>query len=192
MSAVGLSTEHPKKSNNWRLVAIVVVIALAVGILAYVLSQSAAPTQPTTELPRSGPISTYPSSWGIYSGCPGFNTLGNTTTLGLGQVTYPNSWNTTTRVSLVQVYDSVVGSPAFVNTTSGHGWVVYSWSFVQGGSNNPFPNGNTIVGFFILTNGASPNGYVTAFYDIQNGQVSLSAPSITSTETVVCPAETTG
>jgi len=191
MGVVDSSAESPKKSSYGRVIVLVAVIALALGFLFYALPQSTPSTQPNTSLPRSGPISTYPASWGIYSGCPGANTQGNTTTLGLGRITYPNSWNTTTMVTLAQVYDSIVDTSAFENVTSGHGWVVYSWFFVQGGSNNPFPNGDTIVGFFILTNGASPNGYVTAYYDIQNGEVSLSAPSVTSTESVVCSSPAT-
>jgi hypothetical protein len=187
-----LSAESPTTSSYGRVIVLVAVIALTLGFLFYALPQSTPSTQPTTHLPRSGPISTYPASWSIYSGCPGSNTQGNTTTLGLGRITYPNSWNTTTIVTLTQVYDSIIGSSAFVNATSGHGWVVYSWFFAQGGSNNPFPDGNTIVGFFILTNGVSPNGYVTAYYDIQNGEVSLSTPSTTVTLTVVCSAITTG
>ena len=33
---------------------------------------------------------------------------------------------------------------------------------------------SAIVGFFILTSGNSPSGYVTAYYDIQNGAVGVS------------------
>jgi len=170
----------------------VVAVALIAGFYVLLANPAGQPSGDTTTLPQSGPISTYPASWGIYSGCPGVNTQGNTITLGLGRITYPDSWNTTTIVTLTQVYDAIIGSSAFVNVASGHGWVVYSWYFVQGGSNNPFPNGNTIVGFFILTNGASPNGYVTAYYDIQNGEVSLSTPSMTSTVSVVCSATSRG
>src|SRR5450759_2447741 len=123
-----------------------------------------------TGLQRSGPISTYPAAWGLYSSCPGFSTQGNTTTLSnLSIVTYPNSWNTTTIVTLDQVYESIIGSSAFAQTASGHGWVVYSWVFDQGGSTNMPPYSNDIIGYFILTNETSPNGYVTAYYDIQNG-----------------------
>lgn len=52
------------------------------------------------------------------------------------------------------------------------------------------PYSNDIIGYFVLTNGATPNGYVTAYYDIQNGQVSVG--SETATVTVVCPPYTTG
>jgi len=52
------------------------------------------------------------------------------------------------------------------------------------------PYSNDIIGYLILTNGVSPNGYVTAYYDIQNGDVSIG--SVTTTVTVVCPAFTTG
>lgn len=182
--------EYPGKSRNLRFIPIIVVIALALlGFYAYTIL----PRNQTgsTELPRSGPISRYPAAWGIYSSCPGFSKQGNTTTLnGLTSVSYPNSWNTTTIVTLAQVYDSIIDSSAFAGVASGHGWVVYSWFFVQGGSNNPFSNGDTIVGFFILTNGVSPNGYVTAYYDIQNGDVSIG--SLTTTVTVVCPSFTSG
>ena len=111
---------------------------------------------------------------------------------GLTSVSFPNSWSTTTVVTLTQVYDTIIDASAFVNVASGHGWVVYSWNFVQGGSDSPFPSDYAIVGFFILTNGVSPNGYVTAYYDIQNGEVSLSTPRVTSTLSVVCSATPTG
>ena len=52
------------------------------------------------------------------------------------------------------------------------------------------PYSNDIIGYLILTNGVSPNCYVTAYYDIQNGDVSIG--SVTTTVTVVCPAFTTG
>jgi len=171
----------------------VVAVALVAGFYLLLANTGGPPFGGTTTVPRSGPVSTYPASWGIYSGCPGVNTQGSTTTLnGLTSMSYPNSWNTTTIVTLTQVYDTIIGSSAFVNVVSGHGWVVYSWDFRQGGSNNPFPNGNTIVGFFILTNSDSPNGYVTAYYDILNGDVSLSTPGVTSTLTVVCSSSATG
>ena len=192
MSVGDSSAESPTKSSYGRVIVLVAVIALALGFLFYALPQSTPSTQPTTHMPRSGPISTYPASWGIYSGCLGANTQGNLTTLGLGRITYPNSWNTTTIVTLTQVYGSIIDSSAFVNASSGHGWVVYSWNFVQGGSDSPFPSDYTIVGFFILTNGVSPNGYLTAYYDIQNGEVLLSTPSVTSTLSVVCSATPTG
>ena len=142
-----------------------------------------------SSLTQSGPISTYPAAWGLFSSCPGFPKQGTITTLGIGNVTYPNAWNTTTIVTLNQVYNSIIKSSAFASVSSGHGWVVYSWSFVQGGSNNSFPNGNTIVGYFILTNSAAPDGYVTAFYNIENGSVALN--SVTTTVTVNCPSFST-
>jgi hypothetical protein len=104
-------------------------------------------------------------------------------------VTYPDSWNTTTIVTLAQVYESVVNSSAFVNVASGHGWVVYSWFFDQGGSANMPPYSNDIIGFFILTNGTSPNGYVTVYYDIQNGGVAV---SYQTTVTFSCSTTTSG
>jgi hypothetical protein len=168
--------------------AVAVVAMLAGGFYAYtVLPRN---QTSTTELPRSGPISTYPAAWGFYSSCNGFNSKGNTTTLGLGSVTYPDSWNTTTVVTLTQVYDTILGSSAFTSAASGHGWVVYSWVFNEGGSGNMPPYSNDIIGYFILTNGVSPNGYATAYYDIQNGDVSIG--SVTTTVTVVCPSFTTG
>jgi hypothetical protein len=144
----------------------------------------------STESGRSGPISTYPAAWSIYSSCPGFQHTGNTTTLSnLSTIAYPDSWNTTTVVTLSQVYQDIIGSSAFATISAGHGWVVYSWSFIQGGSTNMPPNSNDIVGYFILTNGASPNGYVTAYYNIQNGSVAVSA--LATTVTVSCPTFTT-
>jgi len=171
----------------------VVAVALIAGFYVLLANSGGQPFGDTTTVPQSGPISTYPASWGIYSGCPGVNTQGSTTTLnGLTSVSFPNSWNTTTIVTLTQVYDTIIDASAFVNVASGHGWVVYSWNFVQGGSDSPSPSVYAIVGFFILTNGVSPNGYVTAYYDIQNGEVSLSTPSVTSTLSVVCSATPTG
>ena len=134
---------------------------------------------------RSGPISTYPAAWGIFSSCPGFSTEGNATTLPLTPVAYPDSWNTTTIVTLNQVYESIIDSSAFAGIASGHGWVVYSWSFMQGGSTTVPPNSDDIVGYFILTNGFSPDGYVTAYYDIQDGSTAVS--SVATTVTVNCP-----
>jgi hypothetical protein len=190
MSAGDSTAESPKKSRNRRLVAIAVVIVLALGFLVYAVTQSTPPTNPTTYLPRSGPISTYPAAWGFYSSCPGFNSKGNTTTLGLGSVAYPNSWNATYIVTLTQIYGGILNDPSFARVTLGHGWVVYSWVFNEGGSGNMPPYSNDIIGYFILTNGASPNGYVTAYYDIQNGEVTLG--NSTTTVTVVCPSFTTG
>ena len=166
---------------------VAVVAMLAGGFYAYaVLPRN---QTSTTELPRSGPISTYPAAWGFYSSCPGFNAQGNTTTLGLTPEEYPNSWNTTKIVTLTQIYDSIIDSPAFASVTSGHGWVVYSWVSDEGGSGNMPPYSNDIIGYFILTNGVSPNGYVTAYYDTQDGGVSIG--SETTTVTVVCPSFST-
>ena len=140
----------------------------------------------TAEIPqRSGPVSTYPASWGLFSSCPGFPKQGNITTLGMGNVTYPDSWNTTTIITLNQVYLSIINSPTFENETFDEGWVVYSWSFAQGGSSNSL-NGSAIVGNFILTNSTKPNGYLTAYFDIENNAVVLS--TVTSTVTVNCPS----
>lgn len=168
--------------RNRRLVAVVVVIALALAFLTYAVTHftSQSPRN-TTNLSRSGPISTYPSAWGFYSSCPGFNTEGNTTTL---------VDNTTTLATLTQVYGSITSSSAFTSVAYGHGWVVYSWVSNDGGSGNMPPYSIDIIGYFILTNGVSPNGYVTAYYDIQNGQVSVG--SETATVTAVCPSNTTG
>jgi hypothetical protein len=141
----------------------------------------------TGGLERSGPISTYPAKWALYSSCPGYGTQGDTTTISnLANVTYPDSWNTTTVVSLTQVYQAITRSSAFINDSSGEGWVVYSWNFIQGGSTNIPPNGDDIVGYFIFTNATGPAGYVTAYYDIQNSLVSLSTPE--TTVTVNCPS----
>jgi hypothetical protein len=168
MSIGDSSVESPTKSNCQGVIVPLVLIALALlGFYTYAILPRNQTS--TAELPRSGPISTYPASWGIFSGCPGVNTHGNTTTIGLGRTTYPNSWNTTSIVTLTQIYDSIIGSSAFVNASSGHGWVVYSWVFVYGGSTSMPPFSYDIIGYFILTNGVSPNGYVTAYYDIQNG-----------------------
>jgi hypothetical protein len=133
---------------------------------------------------RSGPISTFPAAWGVYSSCPGSNTQGNTTTLSNLPTTYPNSWNTTTIVTLDQIYNTIVNSSAFTLTASGHGWVVYSWAFVQSGP-YIFPPSDGIAGYFILTNSTSPDAYVSVFYDIQGGGVTVSA--LTTTLTVECP-----
>jgi hypothetical protein len=187
------------------LISIVVIAAAAIGIavatirpnsggsttsLSQTITSTGSTSSETTDLLRSGPISQYPAAWGLYSSCPGFSTQGNTTTLSnLSIVTYPNSWNTTSIVTLDQVYTSIINSPAFASTTSGYGWVVYSWSFDQGGSTNMPPNSNDIVGYFILTNATSPNGYVTAYYDIQNDSVAVS--SLTTTVTVDCPSFST-
>ena len=143
----------------------------------------------STGLQRSGPISTYPAAWSMYSVCPGFPKSGNTTTLTALPSTYPNSWNTTTLVTLGQVYQDIITSSAFANIAPGHGWVVYSWGFIQGGNFVMPPNSNDIVGYFILTNTTSPNGYVTAYYDTQTGGVALSA--LETTVTVACPIFTT-
>jgi hypothetical protein len=51
------------------------------------------------------------------------------------------------------------------------------------------PGSNDIVGFFILTNGTTPNGYVTAYYDIQNGAVAV---GYETTVTVACSTTTSG
>jgi len=169
-------------------VALIVVVAVAVLVITY-QSTAISSTKTAELLQRSGPMSTYPAAWGLFSSCPGFPTQGNITTLGIGNLTYPNSWNTTTIVTLYQVYESIIDSSDFANATSGTGWVVYSWYFVRGGSNNPFPSGNTIVGNFILTNSIEPDGYVTAYYNIVNGSVALSA--VTTTVTVYCPSFST-
>ena len=140
-------------------------------------------------LQRSGPFSTYPAAWGIYSVCPGFKNTGNTTTLNnLSIVQYPNSWNTTTVVTLDQVYEDIISSSAFASLPSGQGWFVYSWAFIEGGSTNIPPNTDDVVGYFILTNATSPDGYITAYYNIQNGSVATS--SITTTITVSCSTTT--
>lgn len=145
-------------------------------------STSSAASTETVGLQRSGPISNYPAAWGIYSSCPGFSTQGEIATASnLSNVTYPDSWNTTTIETLSQVYESIVESSTFANTASGHGWVVYSWSFEQGDSPD-LPS--YIVGNFILTNATSPNGYVTAYYEVPNGNVTVS--SLTTTLTVWC------
>lgn len=176
----------PRQRAIGKMAIILGVVAVAIVAAAGVLLAMNQPNHTNSlGLERSGPISTYPASWGVYSSCPSFQTEGNTTTLPLGVISYPNSWNTTTTVTLDQVYERIVDSPAFAGLASGHGWVVYSWSFVQGGSNNPIPNSDDIVGYYILTDGTSPNGYVTAYYDIQNGNVATSSP--TTTVTVVCP-----
>jgi hypothetical protein len=101
----------------------------------------------------------------------------------------PEAHARTTVVTLNQVYQDIISSSAFTAISAGHGWVVYSWSFIQGGSTNMPPNGNDIVGCFILTDGASPNGYVTAYYNIQDGSVAVSA--LSTTVTVSCPTFTT-
>lgn len=174
-----------------RLVAAVVfVAALVLAVGAYIAMRPSHPTG-SAPLPRSGPISTYPAAWGIYSSCPGFASQGNITTLAMGNIGHPNGWNTTTVVTLAEVYHDMVSSPAFMTASSGHGWVVYSWSFTQGGGSNdhPFANADAIMGYFILTNGVSPNGYVTAYYNIQDGAVALDP--VTTTFGVVCPTTTT-
>jgi hypothetical protein len=189
MNAGDSSAESPKRPMNWPTIAAVIFIALAlVGFYTYTILPRNQTS--TTYLPRSGPISTYPAAWGFYSSCNGFNSKGNTTTLGLGSVAYPDSWNTTYVVTLTQVYGGILNDPSFARATLGHGWVVYSWVFNEGGSGNMPPYSNDIIGYFILTNGVSPNGYVTAYYDIQNGEVTIGNP--TKTVTVVCPSFTTG
>jgi len=158
--------------------------------ITYTGTSCTAQTNSSSEsLQRSGPISTYPAAWGLFSSCPGFPTQGNITTLGLGNVTYPNSWNTTTIVTLNQVYESIISSSVFTNVSSGHRWVVYSWSFIQGSSSNLSPNSTDIVGYFILTNAYAPDGYVTAYYNIENGSGALS--SVSTTVTVYCPSFST-
>jgi hypothetical protein len=102
---------------------------------------------------------------------------------------YPDSWNTTTVVTLGQVYEDIISSSAFTTISAGHGWVVYSWGFIQGGSTNTPSQANDIVGYFILTNATSLDGYVTVYYDIDNGSVAVG--SLTATITVVCPPSTT-
>ena len=58
----------------------------------------------------------------------------------------------------------------------------------KAGSTNVPLNSDDIVGYFILTNATSPNGYLTAYYDIQNGTVAVSP--LTTTLTVSCPTTT--
>jgi hypothetical protein len=121
--------------------------------------QTAAKTQ------RSGPISTFPAYWTSF--CDP-KVKGNTTTKSnLSNVTYPDLWNTTTVVHLAQVSQTIVDSPAFVNVSTGHGWVVASWYF--GERSGPVRPGYDIFGFFVLTKDGSPDGYVTTYYEILNG-----------------------
>lgn len=130
----------------------------------------------TAAVRRSGPISTYPAAWGIFSSCPGQPKTGNITTFSnLSTNPYPDSWNTTKVVTLGQVYQAIISSPTFMDTTSGHGWVVSWWNFIPGASTDFPPDSPDIVAYFIMTNATSPNGYVWAFYDIQTGAVANSS-----------------
>ena len=203
-----MSSSPPiRNSRSYRTLAAAIVVA-AVIVAASILASSAfgrtttetstltvTSTNPatlttaTTGLQGSGPIDTYPAGWSIFSGCPGSPQTGNTTTLSNLPLSYPDSWNTTTVVTLGQVYGDVVSSSAFTTISAGHGWVVYSWSFIEDGPTTPPQNSDDIVGYFILTNGASPDGYVTAYYDIENGSVTLT--SVTTTVTVNCTTFTT-
>jgi len=123
-------------------------------------------------LERSGPISTFPIAW--MSSCSGENTEGNTSTAYVGMEGYPGTGNATIIPTLEHAYDSIVNSAAFMNVTSSRGWIVASWEYLPGAGTNIPPGSNDIVGLFILINGTSPNGYVMAFYDTQNGGVAVS------------------
>jgi hypothetical protein len=143
-------------------------------------------TQEGPGLQGTGPISSFPAAW--VASCPGQNTEGNTSTFSnLSQVAYPDSWNTTRVVSLAQIYGGIINSSAFMSVASGHGWVVSSWAFDEGGSSNEPPGSNDIIGYFIMTNGTSPNGYVAAYYDIQTGGVTIG--TYQTTLTVECAGQ---
>jgi hypothetical protein len=163
------------------LVAIIAVAAIALAVESTARApnpggSSVLISSGTAALQRSGPISTYPAAWGVFSSCPGQPKTGNITTFSnLSTNPYPDSWNTTKVVSLGQVYQAIISSPTFMNTASGHGWVVSSWNFIPGASTNFPPNSPDIVAYFIMTNATSPNGYVWAFYDIQTGAVANSS-----------------
>ncbi len=161
----------------------IVVALLVVAIMATILFLALAPPSQGSSFERSGPISSFPAAWVAF--CPGSPTQGNTTTTTDLLPTYPNSWNASNVVTLEQVYSSIIYSSPFMSVAVGHGWVVDSWAFDQGGSTNMPPGSDDILGVFILTNGLSPDGYVYTFYDIQNGAVGV---EYQATMTVACPA----
>ena len=175
---------------KWKRVMAIIVSLFLVLILilagAYVYLQIRTQTHGTLEGPRlqrSGPVNTFPASWTSFCNV---DVKGNTTTVNsLAGVVYPDLWNTTTTVSLTEVYQRIVDSPAFMNVSSGHGWVTASWGF--GERSGPVYPGYDIFGFFVLTNGTSPDGYVTAYYGILNGRVSVDYQMVMS---VACSAIT--
>ena len=145
----------------------------------------------STGLQRSGPISTYPACVEYVPSLPRLPQVREYNHPNSAAWHLPNSWNTTTRVTLAKSTKTSSPHPAFANIAPGHGWSSpNSWGFIQGGNFVMPPNSNDIVGtYFILTNTTSPNGYVTAYYDTQTGGVALSV--LETTVTVACPIFTT-
>ncbi len=147
--------------------SLVAVGLVALAAAAALLYQSAISIRTPS---RSGPISTFPASWicsdGAFSAPSNISSGSRTTTNELSGIVYPDLWNTTTRVSLVDVYATIIHSPAFVNVSSGDGWVTTSWWFDSAIEHD-------IHGEFILTNGTSPVGYVSVSYDILNSKVTI-------------------
>lgn len=162
---------------------VVIIIVAAIGLemqtkaVAPNASDSTLTSSGVGTFKGSGPVSTFPAAWSPWSSCPGEPNSGNVTTVlnGLSTTTFPDSWNTTSIVTLGQVYQDIINSPAFMRTVSEHGWVVFSWNFIPNASTNLPPNTPDVVAYFILTNATSPSGYVSAFYDIQTGGVAMSS-----------------
>ena len=152
--------------RNYIIFAFIVVFVVA----GFALSTAVLSGSFPAPFPRSGPISTFPASWicstvGVKN-ATSVNERKATTINELSGIVYPYLWNTTTRVSLAQVYAKIIDSPAFTNVSSGHGWITAAWW-----SDDAIHH--DILGWFVLTNGTSPVRYVTASYDMLNGKVTI-------------------
>jgi hypothetical protein len=124
----------------------------------------------------SGPISTFPAVWIDVCGLP---VHGNTSTRDnvLSQF-LPG----VAKFSLRHVYASIVGSESFKQVSAGKGWVTAEWDLSSNGGSY------MIQALFVLVSGSVPSGFVRAFYDLGNGNVTASYESNLISS---CPARIT-
>jgi hypothetical protein len=117
----------------------------------------------------SGPISTFPASWGApcarsdYGGMTTHNDIQSGLPYAIGVANF----------TLSQIYSSIVNSSSFKTASSGQKWVTTGWNLVldsDGGNSTVYVVGQFVTfasGIF----GDSPEQYITAYYDLGTGAV---------------------
>lgn len=128
---------------------------------------------------RSGPISSFPASW---------SDLCNQTVTGIATTSVSVNLNASSvfdHINLDQIYAQVIVTPSFVQQSEGRGWIVAEWFASEESGTGVSGELDQVTGLFILTNGGSPDGYIWAYYDLQNG---MATTAFASELTSSCPA----
>ena len=142
-----------------------------------VLVSASLPSGLTPIEDRTGPISSFPASW--IDTCNQTATGNTTTSTSALDLNISSIFD---HIDLNQIYAQVISSPSFIQQSEGRGWVVTQWYATQEYASQEGGTGisselDQVTGMFILTNNGAPDGYVSAYYNLQNGTVTTTFAS---------------